>query len=565
MHPYRLSVPLRGWATIAWHPEHRPTPGVVRALDELSPIAGVTVGVGRVQVPHTVWMLRQWSVLLDQTGLTEEAERKLHTHEALPCAPAALEGLYPWQAEAVEQALGTGRGLLLADAMGLGKTRTAIAAVRAFLASRPSGARAPVLIIGPSFVEPVWRAELLATGAIAHGEELVSLRTRSLTSRSWVDGAAWIWCSYDLVHAWCSKIAIARPVAAIIDEAHWVKNPKAKRSVGTLTAAGRARFRMLLTGTPFDNRLGELWSLLQVLDGPQTWGPQVRFRQRYAGAVHSGFKGYEDRGPTHVEELRARMGAAYLRRTEEDLPVDALPELRRNQFLVALPPAYQAAQRTLLDGHDMAALVRAVLEGRAGQDTIALLTRLRQVTATAKFSATHEIMSNIAEQDEAAVLFCWERDTAERFARALPDADFIHGGRPKAEREEIIARFQLGMGPAILVATYGALREGVTLTYARNVVLHDLDWRFSTLMQAEKRIHRLGQGASCVSTWVLAEGSLDVVLARLLLRKARWLEEALGIEQASEVATEIDLAALVPDEAEQMADWAREQLARWVA
>ncbi|MCB0060319.1 MAG: amidohydrolase family protein, partial [Caldilineaceae bacterium] len=365
-------------------------------------------------------------------------------------------------------------------------------------------------------------------------------------------------------------------LAAIVDEAHWIKNGQTKRATGTATAVGRAGFRVMLTGTPMDNHVGELWHPLSVLTGRWTWGSPLDFRKRYAGAASNGF-GYEDRGPRHIEELRRRMEPWYLRRTAADLPAGSLPPLQRVRISSPLGAAARRAHDALLSGHDLETLLTAVLEGRAGEDTLALLGRLRAVCSDAKVNATRDYVANLIGQGQSVVVFSWRRKTAQDFVGGFLDdvrsptvtcPDFaaaIHGAHNQAQRDAVVREFRYaaGRGSALLSATFGVLKEGVTLTPARHVVLHDLDWLFSPLLQAEKRVHRLTQGGGCVSAWSVAEDSFDQVLARLLLRKADWLDRTLGIKAPRESVEELELSGLIPNDTA-MADWARAQLKRWV-
>jgi SNF2 family DNA or RNA helicase len=129
------------------------------------------------------------------------------------------------------------------------------------------------------------------------------------------------------------------------------------------------------------------------------------------------------------------------------------------------------------------------------------------------------------------------------------------------DRDNSVRDFQENGG--LLVATYGALAEGVTLTAARAIVLHDLDWKMSTILQAEARIHRLGQTRGCMSTWMIAEDSIDVILARALLRKAEVIEQTLGIDAPAKAVDELELSTIAGYT--EMEAWARDVLERWVS
>jgi SNF2 family DNA or RNA helicase len=572
--PYRLSFARRGWAEIRWHHEFQPDDHVQNMLRVAARVAGVrwAPGFSFVSIPETAWSVVEAEHAISATVGMELFNRK-QPHTPLLGgvywnATESEESLYPWQRTAAQQACATGR-MLLCDSMGLGKTRTAIEAAETF-ATRST---APRFIVAPGFTRDVWLRELLATNTIADESEFCALYTREHNDASWRDDARWYFIHYDIVHAWASKIASSKrgkPITCIVDEIHWCKNPKTQRSKGVLNVAAGAQFRMGLTGTPMENRVGELHQPLSIVTGPRTWGSQLDFRRRYAGAVHNGY-GYQDRYPTYVDELRHRIAPYYLRRTVEDTGA-ALPALRREQLKVAMDTAALEAHHAVGSTREIAELVDAVLESRAGSETLVLLNRLRKITSDAKIPHTVEYVRNLLDQGESVVVFCWQRQTARKIVggigrsklnRAgnddLRDYLAIDGGWDQADRDRAVESFQKYGG--LIAATYGVLREGVTLTRARAVVLHDLDFVPSALLQAEARVHRLGQQRGCIATWVLAEDSIDIIMARCLLLKAEHIEKTLGITASAAAMDELGLDGIAGYEDTQ--EWARDMLERW--
>jgi SNF2 family DNA or RNA helicase len=99
-----------------------------------------------------------------------------------------------------------------------------------------------------------------------------------------------------------------------------------------------------------------------------------------------------------------------------------------------------------------------------------------------------------------------------------------------------------------MVSTLGTLREGVTLHRARIIVVHDLHWVLNHLLQVEARIHRIGQLRPCQSVWMLAKDSIDTLLAPLLLTKARYAEELLGITAGADALAELELDTTIPQQ-----------------
>lgn len=573
--PFRLAFPRRAWAQVSWHPEARgvPTHAQVRAFDALAEVPGCRWEHCVIGVPKTVWHLDAWHEVLRLTDLAGEWREPARGPQIEAAPEHWLErrqGLwkpYDWQLEAAQKGLDAGH-LLLCDDMGLGKTRSAILLAEQYRRHvlNPADSR-PNIVIAPGFTVDVWRHELRATGAIGQGRDFCVLRTRNMDDKSFRKGCGWYFVHYDVVQAWASRLSLLAPVVAIIDEIHWIKNGRTQRAKGTAMAVGRAEMRIGLTGTPMSNRVDELWAPLSVLTGKNTWGGPIDFRKRYAGAIQGEF-GYQDQGPTNVEELRERMEPYYLRRTLDDIDHD-MPPLRRERISTPMSRMQEREHRQLARGYDPQELVDALVSGRAGTEALRTLMNLRKVTAAAKLKTTVSHVRSLLEQDQSVVVFCWQRETAEQIYNQFDDGSIaesrerllVHGGFAQDVRDHNVNVFQYSRGPSLLVATYGVLREGVTLTKARAIVLHDLDWVPSNILQAEKRIHRLGQNAACMSYWVIAENSIDTILARLLTLKAEWIEETLGIDAPAKAANELQLEQLTGGY--DAAEWARKKLREW--
>lgn len=572
---FRLSNPRRGLWELMWSRERPPTPSLVQHMLELSEIPGIRFerDWSMIAIPETALPLAVVQKLVTATE-TRKALEKSWNRSGLQLQEFLLKrALFPWQEEAAATALANGRGLLLCDVMGLGKT--ASAAVAAEMAARALDPHRPRLIIGPLFTRDVWRRELLALGLIDDEQEFCALQSRNFNDDSWDPNALWYFVHYDIVHAWSSAILVnkrGKPVVTVIDEAHWVKNSRTQRAKGTQVAASGSQFKMLLSGTPMDNAVAELHHPLTTLCGVNSWGGVTQFRRRYAGALRTAY-GMVDGFPSNTDELKERMAPYYLRRTLAEVG-DALPPLRREKITAEMD-ARSAHQHTEIASSfskgDIQELVNAILENRASTDTFAILDKLRKITASAKLAMTASFVSNLLDQDESVVVFTWQRDTAELIAEACSQKHrgtkrtgwcepryIIHGGVQQTTRDNYVAEFQKTGG--LLCATYGALREGVTLTKARAIVLHDLDWKMSSILQAEARIHRLGQERGCISTWIVAEDSIDVILARALLKKAELVEHTLGIDAPARAADELDLSRVAGYQ--DMVSWAREALER---
>ena len=440
-------------------------------------------------------------------------------------------------------------------------TRTAIVAAET-LAEEDAPNRHRI-VIGPKYTRAVWLRELLAVGAIEDESQFWAAETRD-PSKMKVDWSCrWFFIHYDIVWWWSTYLSrgpAGPPIVSIIDALHTLKHGRVKRSKGSQALAGTAPNRIGLTGTPMPNRPSELWWPLTILDGKRSWGDPVSFRVRYCGATHTGM-GYEDSGPTRVEELQQRLSNRYIRRTIEDSGV-VLPKMTRQLLRVKLSDKQQTATEAITRGIGKDNIVRAVLERRAGKDTLAAITKLRKITSKAKLDTTISYVKDIVDNGGRVVVFTWQKRTVAAIADAIGDhyglgwsdddevtTYRVTGDVSQQDRDWLVATFQGETGdavgrendPAVLVATLDSLKEGVTLTKARFIILHDLSWVPSDVLQAEARVHRIGQDKPVVSSWVVADDSIDMLLAATVTGKAGAMADALGITAARDAAEELGL------------------------
>ena len=434
-------------------------------------------------------------------------------------------------------------GGLLADDMGLGKTASALVAAQNLRVDE-KGRPKPVLIVGPRYTRASWRNEMRALGI---DDEL--FLADGFTPRT-PDSPFWF-CHYEILSKWVGHFRVNRwgaPRVIIIDEGHWAKNPKSGRGKACRLAARMADHRIVLTGTPLPNKPKELWTILDMLE-PGCFGSHFDFRVRYNGAAHDGY-GFKDGYPTHMRELRSRLTNLYMRREKHEVAAD-LPPLVHAPVLVDMQSNAKRSKHDQLvaSGGGMATLVHQLQRGGGSTETFKLFAKLRRLTSRAKERTTLELVQSILDQGQSAVVFVHERKTADKLAEKIAKrfetvhetfVGVCHGAYEQEDRDALVAEFQaFDEGPGVLFATYGALKEGVTLHKASQVVIHDLSWVMDEILQAECRIHRIGQTETCTSHWVIVEDSFDMIFAQHLITKARAQAGLLGLDQGKLALAEL--------------------------
>ena len=445
--------------------------------------------------------------------------------------------LRSYQSDGVNWLIHMGGGLI-GDMIGLGKTRLAAVAAQFLDAGHNSKA---VVIIAPKFLRATWEAELQKIGALERPEDFHALTGTKLDLSKWSKTARYIFVHYDIVPVWWNWIWPLKPRVVIIDEAHYLKNGRTKRAQGVAAAVSLCPNRILLTGTPILNRVGEFWNLLDLAEGKWSFGTPKAFRIRYAGAYHDGFGLRDAPKPTNTDELQERLKFCYLRRTFDEVGLE-LPPLTRTVINVPLDEKARLTHAGFFANRPPKDLIDAILKRRASKATFELLAAIRKFTSRQKLQTTIERVRGHLDAGEDVLVFTWERAMAEKIAHDCTidkgPARLVHGGVDSDVRDIQVAQFQAEGG--CLVATLDALSVGVNLQRARIVVIHDLDWTPAKLLQAEGRVWRQGQTRPVVSEWIVVENSLDAFFVEHLVQKAGVIERALNDDQASTLADVLD-------------------------
>jgi SNF2 family DNA or RNA helicase len=344
----------------------------------------------------------------------------------------------------------------------------------------------------------------------------------------------------------------------VLDEAQFVKNSVSvtARAVRRLTA----RHRVALTGTPVENRLTELWSIMDFLN-PGVLGTASRFRARYSVPVER----YADTGA--AGRLRRAIRPFTLRRLKTDPAVIAdLPDKRERTQWCNLTPEQATLYRAVVDElfAELAA-GRGHGVGRKGL-VLAAMTKLKQACnhpaqllgdgspvpgRSGKLTRLEELLANvIAEGDRALVFTQFVRFgalLAPHLAALIgrPVA-FLHGGVPKRARDAMIDEFQSGPGPGVLLLSLKAGGTGLNLTAANHVVHLDRWWNPATEAQATDRAFRIGQRRDVEVHTFVCIGTIEERIDQMIAEKRTMAQLALGTGEGwlTSLSTE-DLRELV--------------------
>jgi SNF2 family DNA or RNA helicase len=314
----------------------------------------------------------------------------------------------------------------------------------------------------------------------------------------------------------------------IADEAHYAQNLKASRTKRFLALAKAAKAVYALTGTPIKNgRPTNLFPLL-LATGHELSQDKKAYEMRYCAAHATRWTQWDVTGAAHLDELHRKISDGVLRRMKSEC-LD-LPEKVRVLKKAELSEEASRLYSTTLA--EMQAEYRKRRDaGEIGEaDTLVLMNHLRHAGSLAKVESAVDMAEEVIEQGGQVVLFTAFTDSAAQIADAL-NAGRITGAEDAEKRQAAIDKFQAGESKAI-VCTLGAGNVGITLTAAQTVILVDRPWTPGDAVQAEDRLHRIGQKGSVLAVWLQANGA-DEAIDALLEQKHERIELVLAGKRKS--------------------------------
>ena len=460
-----------------------------------------------------------------------------------------------------------GLGACLADDMGLGKTiqvialllrlkhgterepsRLAAAPKSRDAGEQPSRADSPTLIITPASLIANWKSELARFAptlrvAFAHPSETPAAEWRDeAAGKKFTERRDVIVTTYGNVTR-LDWLAAREWRLIVIDEAQAIKNPGAKQTRALKRL--RARARIALSGTPVENRLGDLWSLYDFLN-PGLLGLAPEF-SRYVKAI-------QDAAPPDFAPLRRLVRPYLLRRLKSDRSIISdLPD--KTELTAFCPLTKKQAALYERSVRELAEKLEATEEGiqRRGQ-VLAFLMRFKQICNhpsqwlgdaayapddSGKFQRLAELSEEIASRQEKLLVFTQFREMTEPLAARLREVFgrpglVLHGSTPVKERQNLVAAFQRDDGPPFFVLSLKAGGTGLNLTAASHVIHFDRWWNPAVENQATDRAFRIGQKKNVLVHKFVCRGTIEERVDALISGKKQLAEAVLGAETGAE-------------------------------
>jgi SNF2 family DNA or RNA helicase len=439
-----------------------------------------------------------------------------------------------------------GLGACLADDMGLGKTIQAIALLlreKETLGNLP----APTLLICPTSVVTNWEREIQRFAPTL--KAFVHRGANRLRGEEFIQAAGShdiVLTSYPLARLDAEAMQAIHWLWVVLDEAQNIKNPEAKQTQAIRKFP--AEFRLALTGTPVENRLSELWSIMHFLN-PGYLGARTRFRSEFAIPIER----YHDEEA--VKRLRQLASPFILRRVKTDPRViQDLPEKVETKVYCNLSEEqatlYEAVVKDVMqkieekEGMERRGLVLSMLMqlkqicnhpvqylhqvGKNGGDSQTLVGR------SGKLERLVELLEEILAEGDRALLFTQFAEIGGLLAGYLPQAlgtatQFLHGGTPAKTRDQMVKRFQEDEhAPPIFILSLKAGGTGLNLTRANHVFHFDRWWNPAVEDQATDRAFRIGQKRNVQVHKFVTTGTLEEMIDDMIESKKGLAQAVVG-------------------------------------
>ena len=439
-----------------------------------------------------------------------------------------------------------GAGACLADDMGLGKTLQALAMI---LTHAPQG---PTLVVAPTSVGMNWESEAQRFAPTLNVLQFGSSNRQQLLDQ--LQPFDLLICSYGLLQQEdvAAMLAQVQWQIIVLDEAQAIKNMATKRSQAAMTLQGK--FKLITTGTPIENHLGELWNLFRFIN-PGLLGSLESFTQRFANPIE------RNQDKLARSTLKKLIQPFLLRRTKTQV-LDELPARTEIVLHVELSPEekafYEALRRQaitkLTESHAEA--------GAKHLQVLAEIMRLRRACCnvrlvspetplpSAKLQLFDEVLTELLDNHHKALVFSQFVDHLQIIRERLEVRDikyqYLDGSTPAQDRKQRVNEFQSGLGDVFLISLKAG-GTGLNLTAADYVIHMDPWWNPAVEDQASDRAHRIGQQRPVTIYRLVAKDTIEEKIVSLHQHKRALADSLLeGADISGKMSTH-ELLKLIHD------------------
>ena len=478
-----------------------------------------------------------------QENMESLRQRIAESSKLQPRVPKTLKAdLRKYQEEGFEwlsRVTSWGAGVCLADDMGLGKTLQTISLL---LEQKKEGAS---LVVAPASVVPNWRNEIRKFAPSLNVLILNSADDRAAMIKKAKQGDI-VLATYAMLNINEAELIEQEWNVICLDEAHTIKNPTTKMSKSAMKL--RAKRKVILTGTPIQNHLSELWNLFQFIN-PGLLGSADAFKKKYILPIEG------DRNKSRQIQLRKLISPFLLRRTKGEV-IEELPE--KNEVVRPVELSDTEMARYELQRAQAEAMVE--VEKNVSVSTLAEITRLRQLACStalvdkkwegvsSKTLAFIDLAESLNDSGNRALVFSQFTSYFAEIKKMMDKTHlpylYLDGSTPMKKREQLVREFQEGDCPFFLISLKaGGL--GLNLTGANYVIHLDPWWNPAIEQQATDRAYRIGQEQDVTVYRLIAQHTIEEKILRLHKTKRDLADSLLEGTDMAHAMTQAELLELL--------------------
>jgi len=441
------------------------------------------------------------------------------------------------------------RNILIADEMGMGKTIETIGMLNHSFVDRKDSSL--ILIVGPNIVKRFWKHEIEKWYIRKHKIMVIDSHV-ALDVEKVIDGGChdlFVIVNYELLYKWNPIFEAILWDCLILDEAHHIKNPKAKKAKAILGDKSedvyplKAKRKIAITGTPIMNRPAELFNILRWLE-VDIADSYISYIRKYCNAKQTqwGWK-IEKNNDRQLSKLQDTLRyKVMIRRTKNqcafpikmrqiiELPVDYLDhsveEIRKE---IEILKAKMVLAKISFDDKTYLDNLRKLTQSY--KLAFAHLPAARKRIGTLKLPFIIEHLHNILLQIDKAVFVCIHRDILMKVYEEFSSCSVVlFGGISENEKIKRVEQFHRMHSVKLMLSTISSACEGIDLSAASLVVFGELDLRPSKMLQVEDRCHRITQKSSVLIQMLVMPDSIDSQLAKFIVSKLETFDKYVGLD-----------------------------------
>jgi len=405
---------------------------------------------------------------------------------------------------------------LLADEMGLGKTIEALLWIKKHPKARP------VVVVCPASLKWMWESfvhkVLKIRCEILHGT--TPPKTRPIGTHSFLI------INYEVLQYWVNYLKRLKPKIMIVEECHYIKNFKARRTKAVGVLAKKIPYIIAISGTPLTNRPAELWNVLHLLR-PDKFHSKLPFVIRYCNRKWTPW-GWDISGASHLKELHRKLKQTMMiRRLKKDVLKELPDKIRHTIPLEIDRKEYDEAANDFIRWLTKKSISKAKRAMKAKQ--LVRMGYLKRLAAKLKMEYVLSWIDDFLEEsDDKLVLFC----THKKIIKILHDkyqqsSVVVDGTITGIDRKRAIHTFQKDKRIRIFIGNIKVAGIGITLTAASSLAFVEMDWVPGHHTQAEDRIHRMGQKNTVNIYYLIAKDTIEENLCKLIQKKQKILASTL--------------------------------------